>query len=680
MNAREVISFLNAHDAAEFYISLGWYPIPLHPGTKECKDSDWRTHIYTPEEFNPEDNIGIRLVKSSDPDRAIKLVGIDLDAPECVAVSKSFLPPSRGGWGRKTKDVSQVLYVSDFEKPVVFKDLVAGDKTLIEIRVDHQSMCPPSRHPNGEQLRWLSEVIEAPKVEAAVLYRATQLIATAALVARYYNPPGNRHDWGIALAGTLRYMEITEDEANKIFATASVIAGDGKVKDRLTEVRTTYQRGDEDPIAGPRKLAELSQQGKKFVESLRKIWGGGSGFVMSEKGDKIVPNSQENVRKALEKLHVTLSFDEFSHKMWIEHNDQSRVLEDDIMDRIWLETDSRFGFRPSRDFWDTVVKDLARRNPFHPVRDYLNSLEWDRKPRVEEWLIKYGGARDLPIVRAVGKIVLCAAVSRVMDPGCKYDELLVLESQQGWQKSTALRSLCPNDDWFSDDLPLNVDAKQIIERTSGKWIVEAAELSGMRKSQTEQLKATLSRQTDGPVRLAYARLPVEVRRQFIVIGTTNAQAYLKDSTGNRRFWPVKVGRFDVEAIKAERDQLWAEACVLVQNGESIRLSPTLYPEATKIQESRSMEDPWESLIAEALDNKGGEEQRVLPEQLWTILGIAPKDRDERSATRLTDIMQKLRFRRMTVRTPDKKIIKGWGRDMVNGLWQPGGWNGKSERD
>jgi predicted P-loop ATPase len=170
----------------------------------------------------------------------------------------------------------------------------------------------------------------------------------------------------------------------------------------------------------------------------------------------------------------------------------------------WLTLDEAFKFRPPIEFFQIVVSDLARRRSVHPVKDYLNSLAWDESPRIDRWLIEYAGAADTPYVRAVGVLFLIAAVRRVRFPGCKFDELPILESKQGTRKSQALRALCPNEDWFSDDLPLGVDAKQIIERTAGKWLIEASELQGYTNSEIERLKGMLSRQVDGPVRLAYA--------------------------------------------------------------------------------------------------------------------------------------------------------------------------------
>jgi predicted P-loop ATPase len=248
--------------------------------------------------------------------------------------------------------------------------------------------------------------------------------------------------------------------------------------------------------------------------------------------------------------------------------------------------------------------------------------------------------------------VLIAAVKRVKEPGCKYDEMLVLECGQGLNKSSALRALSPNADWFSDHFPLNVDAKQLIEHTLGKWIVEAAELAGKRKTEVEALKSTLSRQVDGPVRLAYAHLPVERARQFVVVGTTNSTAYLIDSTGARRFWPVKIEAFDVAKVLDMRDQLWAEAAYREATGESIRLKKELWPDAEAEQEKRREIDSWEGLIRKMLleTARGTDGLLRVPTQLvWGSVGVSTDRQDRSGSMRITDIMQRLGFQRTHVR-------------------------------
>ena len=243
--------------------------------------------------------------------------------------------------------------------------------------------------------------------------------------------------------------------------------------------------------------------------------------------------------------------------------------------------------------------------------------------------------------------------------------MVVLESgEQGLLKSTALRTLCPKEQWFSDDLPLNVDAKEMVERTLGKLIIEASDLSGMHASQVEHLKGMLSRQVDGPVRLAYGHLPVEQPRQFIIVGTTNSYTYLTDSTGNRRFWPIRIKQFDIGWIKENKDQLWAEAYTREQKGESIRLNPNLYEHAAFQQERRRAEDPWEAKLEESFARS--QTLRLSPDQVWATLGISIDRRDPRSNDRVLKAMHKLGFSRRAIRTEDEKVVKGFFREKTAG--------------
>lgn len=648
----------SAAEAAALYISKGWQVVPLAPKEKAPTLDGWTRLRFTPDDFGPNDNIGIRSIDG--------IVDIDCDAPEVVSMAAAFLPPTGAVYGRKSKPAAHWLYRSDFDKTIAYKDLHSPkDKaTLVEIRVNHQSMAPPSVHPGGERIEWRGTIGDPATIDPEELQRAVRLLATSALVARHYNPPGNRHDWGLALAGAFQQLGLTEAEALKVMEQAGKWVRDHDVKDRLAAVRSTYGRGDDDPITSTRTLKELMANGQAFVKSLHRIWGAGSSvFILDAKGERIIANNQENIKRALEKLGVTLSYDVFSQRALVRYGKYHGALQDAIRNRIWLEIDRKFHFRPSSEFFDVVLQDTAYHNSFHPVCDYLDGLKWDGQPRIDEWLIRYGGAADTPYVRAVSALVLIAAVRRVRRPGCKFDELLVLESEQGLLKSSALRALCPVEEWFSDDLPLNVDAKQIIERTAGKWIIEAAELTGLGRRESDHLKAMLSRQVDGPVRLAYARLPVEQPRQFIVIGTTNSHVYLKDITGNRRFWPVRVKRFDVDAIIRDRDQLWAEAAHRDAKGESIRLRPELFAHATLQQERRRVEDPWEQKISEQLDPN--EPHRLTPDDVWQLVHVSVDRRTERDHQRLIEIMQRLGFRRASVRK-DKKVVKGWVRDAITG--------------
>lgn len=201
------------------------------------------------------------------------------------------------------------------------------------------------------------------------------------------------------------------------------------------------------------------------------------------------------------------------------------------------------------------------------VTDYLAGLIWDGTPRLDRWLIDYAGAEDIPRVRAVSRAMLVAAVRRARDPGCRFDQLPVIEGPQGCGKSSALRMLAIDEAWFSDHLPAVADVRKLMEATAGKWIIEATELNA---NDAAQLKSFLSR-THDEARMAYQRETTRMPRGFVVIGTTGSSDYLRD-TGNRRFWPVSVRSFDLKRLASVRDQLWAEAAIAEATGESIYLA------------------------------------------------------------------------------------------------------------
>lgn len=370
-----------------------------------------------------------------------------------------------------------------------------------------------------------------------------------------------------------------------------------------------------------------------------------------ERSDKGVPyNSQRNIRLALRILGVVVRHDEFQDRLLIEGLPEcGPLLDDRAMTRLWLLVDERFRFRPPKEFFFDVVSDEARRNRFHPVLDYLAGLQWDGQPRVDRWLAAYGGAADTPYVRAVGALLLIAAVRRLRQPGCKFDEMPVLEGDQGTNKSSALATLAVNEDWFSDDLPLNADGKRVIEALAGRWLVEAAELKGMRRGDVEHLKSFLSRQVDR-ARMSYDRLVSEVPRQCVIVGTTNSSQYLRDGTGNRRFWPVKIDKFDLAALRRDRDQLWAEAVAREAEGASIRLDPALWGDAAAEQEQRKIEDPLVAVLGKALGDRTG---KIAAADIWDLTGIPPGQRTQEHNARLGEAMRELGWERTKLRFDGK---------------------------
>jgi hypothetical protein len=258
----------------------------------------------------------------------------------------------------------------------------------------------------------------------------------------------------------------------------------------------------------------------------------------------------------------------------------------------------------------------ARECGFHPVRDYLNGLKWDGIPRLAGedegvgpdrltgWLTACLGAEDTPYSRAVGRMFMVATVARILKPGCKADYMMVLEGPQGARKSTACRIL--GGEWFSDSMPENVASKDAAQHLRGKWLIEVAEMHALSKSETTALKAFITREVE-KYRPSYGRKEVVEPRQCVFIGTTNKAQYLKDETGARRFWPVKVavGRpIDTDLLAALRDQLFAEAVHRFRAGE--RWWPDDAFEREHIQpeqEARFEPDAWEEAIAEHLSKK-----------------------------------------------------------------------------
>lgn len=278
----------------------------------------------------------------------------------------------------------------------------------------------------------------------------------------------------------------------------------------------------------------------------------------------------------------------------------SPVWSDDDAAQLRIFLEPFFGKIAKQDLLDAVAA-AASDQAYHPVRDYLQGLQWDGTARLDRLLIDYMGAEDTAYTRAVTRKSFVAAVARVMRPGCKFDTMLILIGGQGRFKSTTLAKM--GGEWFSDSLRTFGD-KDAMETIQGTWINEIAEMQALNKADIDAVKMFLSKTSDY-YRAAYGRYTSDRRRQCVFFGTTNSRECLTDPTGSRRFWCVDIDVISrrksvAEDLDRERDQLWAEAVAYWRMGETLYLPPALEQVAREIQEEHRARHPWEGLIQDYL--------------------------------------------------------------------------------
>lgn len=367
-------------------------------------------------------------------------------------------------------------------------------------------------------------------------------------------------------------------------------------------------------------------------------------FHRDDKGK--IFHTQSNIRLALAKLGVTLKHDEFAHRDHVTGMAEAGPAFDALArNRLRLIVDEKYGFRLAKDWWQDVMKNEAWSNRFHPVREYLASLQWDGVHRIGSetaeqpgWLSIYGGAPDNPYVRAVSRLILVAAVRRIREPGCKFDEMVILESLAGKNKSQALEILATRKEWFCDDLPVASETRDLMEATTGAWICCAEEMAGAGRAGVSKLKSYVSRTFDQS-RLAYREDADRVLRQFVLFGTINRMdGYLRDPTGSRKFWPIRIKEFDLASLRKDIHMIWAEAATAESTGESIRLDPRLYGVAGEEQESRYAVDAFEVICSEAFEGHAG---KIPATDAWKLLGLINRTLTQDEQTRFNTAMRRI---------------------------------------
>lgn len=330
------------------------------------------------------------------------------------------------------------------------------------------------------------------------------------------------------------------------------------------------------------------------------------------------------------------------------------------MRKALIEKFQRNDYQPSKENVSEAIQTLSKQHPFNPVKEYLAGVQWDGQARIDGLFSEGFGCPEDAYTRAVSRAFLIGAVARACKPGCKRDEMPVLQGTQGVGKSTGIKELfCGK--WFSDAELGRLDDKNAVMLLAGHWAHEFAELNGWKKQAAETLKSFLSRPVD-EVRKPYAREVERLPRRCVFIGTTNSGGYLADSTGGRRFWPLRMedtARVDLEWIRGNRDQLWAEAYASFCDGEPWTLPQHIWSEAADRQKAETVEDPWadtlRSFLAARAEGKWhdeidwGEDVRATPpppdrvhsQELFDRLGLGSAKAKRSDTLRLREVMESL---------------------------------------
>lgn len=351
--------------------------------------------------------------------------------------------------------------------------------------------------------------------------------------------------------------------------------------------------------------------------------------------------------------HGVLAFNEFSSDVVARREFPGRrgagdVVWSDRFDVLLTEWLHHKGIGVSVDVVGKAVQAVAEQRPFHPVREYLEGLQWDGVERIEHWLVDHAQVEDSEYVRAVSARWMISAVARIYQPGCKADCCLILESpHQGAGKSTTIKTL--GDPWWTDDMS-EMGSKDSAIQTRGVWIVELSELDSMKRADQGRVKAFISRATDR-YRPPYGHRPIDQPRQCVFAGTVNHSTYLNDETGGRRFWPIAIpGYVDLSGLAAARNQLWAEAYQAYKAGRKWWLDEKHLQEAAEREQMARYEgDPWEPRIADFLLARN----EVTIEQLLDLaIGKPMKDWNQQDKVRVGRCLRSLRWIRGRASQPD----------------------------
>ena len=346
-----------------------------------------------------------------------------------------------------------------------------------------------------------------------------------------------------------------------------------------------------------------------------------------------------NARVAIGNLGISCRYDQWHRRFLIadrrlEQWADSSSLTDEVVVMLRQIIRAEYGFDPGRQNTEDGTIQACLGASFDPVLSYLNGLTWDAQPRISTWLSTYLGAEQTPLTAAVGRLMLIAAVRRAREPGCEWQQMVVFEGPEGIGKTLALKVIAGGDDYYCGERIMDRNERVQQELAAGTWIYEVAELAGMRAAETEFVRTFISR-TEDRARPAYGRFLRVQKRRCIFVGTTNETEYLRAWTGNRRFWPIRTAKIDLDALARDRDQLLAEAATAEAAAEPLALPRGLWSDAKEQQETRLEDDPWRDRI----ERMTREKKEIAISELLHGLGLRPEAINRSAQMRAASILQ-----------------------------------------
>ena len=523
----------------------------------------------------------------------------------------------------------------------VYKETDGGWLDPDDILSKHPEWTDPTRLPTSSRESKANTVAQqkvrdplAKEGVVGLFNRAYYPITKAleAFLSDVYEPTDNENRWHLITSGSMAGVEIKEDKF--IYSHHAKDPAYLKLCNAFDIVRA-HRFGDMDDKASYKAMCDfaMQQDDVKMLAAAEKMADAQTDFTDGEDTDwmkklqyeprsTVLKNNLHNITlilqndPLLQNIVFNQQLDGMEIKGAVPWQHPSKYWRDADDAQLISYVDSHYGTFSQRNYQIAVTK-VSDDRSYHPIREYLDALpEWDKIPRVDTLLIDYLGAEDNAYVRAVTRKTLCAAVRRVQEPGVKFDTMLVLNGPQGIGKSTLISRLAG--EWFSDSLNLgDTKDKTAAEKLQGYWILEIGELAGLRKAEVETLRSFLSRQND-IYRAAFGRRATPHPRQCIFFGTTNAESgYLRDTTGNRRFWPVKTpgggSKHSWDITAEEIEQIWAEVLVYVKAGEKLHLAADIESLAKEEQREALESDEREGLVRDFLET-------LLPEN-WDSMDL-----------------------------------------------------------